>query len=106
MRELHWHASDEWNFFLKGSARITVYAAQGNARTLDYSAGSVGYIPEDMTHYIENTGDEPVVVLEVLQADHFSGELLFFYFFGIWTSRLLLLGFRQNLSGMGDEFVY
>lgn len=28
MRELHWHStSDEWNIFLQGTARITVYAA-------------------------------------------------------------------------------
>ena len=28
MRELHWHSnSDEWNIFLTGTARITVYAA-------------------------------------------------------------------------------
>lgn len=72
MREIHWHSSDEWNFFLRGQARITVYNSQGNAKTLDYNPGSVGYIPSDATHYIENTGNEPVVVLEVLQADHFS----------------------------------
>jgi len=72
MREIHWHSSDEWNFFLKGKARITVYAAQGNARTLDYNPGSVGYIPMDMTHYIQNTGNETVIMLEMLQADHFS----------------------------------
>lgn len=78
MREIHWHQQDEWNFFLQGSARITVYAAQGDARTLDYTSGSVGYIPMDMTHYIQNTGDEPVVVLEMLQADHFSGEYFSF----------------------------
>jgi oxalate decarboxylase/phosphoglucose isomerase-like protein (cupin superfamily) len=37
LREIHWHTtSDEWNFFIGGSARIGVYAAQGNARTFDY----------------------------------------------------------------------
>lgn len=80
MREIHWHSSDEWNFFLRGQARITVYNSQGNAKTLDYNPGSVGYIPSDATHYIENTGNEPVVVLEVLQADHFSGKLPLFFF--------------------------
>jgi oxalate decarboxylase family bicupin protein len=72
MREIHWHADDEWNFFLSGSARITVYAAQGNARTLDYGPGSVGYIQKDATHYIQNTGTEPCIVLEVLQAPRFT----------------------------------
>jgi len=45
MREIHWHTtSDEWNFFLAGDARISIYAAQGNARTFDYHAGDCGYV--------------------------------------------------------------
>lgn len=73
LREIHWHTtSDEWNFFLAGTARIGIYAAQANSRTYDYSAGSVGYIPKSMTHYVENVGTEDVIFVEVLQADHFS----------------------------------
>ncbi|KAH8801522.1 RmlC-like cupin domain-containing protein [Xylogone sp. PMI_703] len=73
IREIHWHTtSDEWNFFVSGSARIGIYAAQGNARTFDYHAGDTGYIQKGMTHYVENTGDDDVVFIEVLQADHFS----------------------------------
>lgn len=45
MRELHWHpSSDEWDYFLSGHARITVFAGQGNARTYDFQAGDVGYL--------------------------------------------------------------
>lgn len=45
MREIHWHTtSDEWNFFLSGRARISIYAAVGNARTFDYNAGDCGYV--------------------------------------------------------------
>ncbi|KAK6595590.1 Oxalate decarboxylase OxdD [Botrytis cinerea] len=73
MREIHWHTtSDEWNFFISGSARISIYAAQGLARTFDYRAGDCGYIPKGMTHYVENTGNDDVIFIEVLQADHFS----------------------------------
>lgn len=73
IRELHWHtSSDEWNFFVAGSARISIYAAQGNARTFDYHAGDCGYIPKTQSHYVENIGDDDVVFIEVLQADHFS----------------------------------
>ncbi|KAI5779199.1 RmlC-like cupin domain-containing protein [Peziza echinospora] len=73
MRELHWHpSSDEWNFFLSGNARISVYAAKGNARTFDYQEGDVGYIPKSMSHYIENIGDTDVVVLEVLKSARFT----------------------------------
>ncbi|RDW59490.1 putative oxalate decarboxylase oxdC [Coleophoma cylindrospora] len=73
IREIHWHTtSDEWNFFLAGNARISIYAAQGNARTFDYHAGDCGYIPKSMTHYVENIGTDDVIFIEVLQADHFS----------------------------------
>lgn len=73
MRELHWHTtSDEWNFFLQGSARMTIFKAPSSSRTFDYTAGDVGYIEAAECHYIENTGTEDVIFLEVLQAPKFS----------------------------------
>ena len=73
LRELHWHLnSDEWNFFIKGNARITIYQAPSSSRTFDYGPGDVGYIPMTFSHYIENTGDEDVVLLECLKAPKFS----------------------------------
>src|SRR5437773_9083761 len=45
MRELHWHPNaDEWQFFISGKARMTVFATGGRARTLDFEAGDVGYV--------------------------------------------------------------
>jgi len=73
MRELHWHqTSDEWNFFIKGSARITIYTAPQSSRTFDYTAGDVGYIPASNSHYIENTGTEDMIYLEVLKQGVFT----------------------------------
>jgi len=73
MREMHWHPnSDEWSFFISGNARMTVYAATANARTFDYTIGDVAYIPHAMSHYIENTGTDDVVVLEVLADKKFT----------------------------------
>ena len=73
MREMHWHlTSDEWNYFLEGSARITVFQAPQASRTFDYTAGDVGYIPASNAHYIENTGTEDVIFLEVLQQAKFT----------------------------------
>ncbi|KAE9377949.1 Bicupin, oxalate decarboxylase/oxidase [Stipitochalara longipes BDJ] len=73
MRELHWHlTSDEWNFFIQGSARITDYMAPDSSRTFDYTAGDIGYIPASNSHYIENTGTEDVIFLEVLKQDKFT----------------------------------
>jgi oxalate decarboxylase len=73
MRELHWHPNtDEWQYYLEGQARMTVFAAAGRARTFDYQAGDVGYVPFAMGHYVENTGDEPLRFLEMFHSDHFA----------------------------------
>ncbi|KAL2865002.1 putative oxalate decarboxylase [Aspergillus lucknowensis] len=73
MREVHWHpSSDEWSFFIKGTGRATLLEAPSTATTFDYHPGDVGYFPKSHSHYIENTGDEDLVFVEVLQADRFS----------------------------------
>ncbi|RDA93034.1 hypothetical protein CP533_0695 [Ophiocordyceps camponoti-saundersi (nom. inval.)] len=73
MREMHWHTtSDEWDYFLQGSGRATIYKAPDAANTFDFTAGDVGYIPQAAAHYVENTGNEDLVFLEVLQAPKFS----------------------------------
>ena len=59
MRELHWHpTTDEWQYYISGRGRMTVFASIGSARTFDYQAGDVGYVPFAMGHYVENTGDD------------------------------------------------
>jgi oxalate decarboxylase len=66
LRELHWHPhADEWQYYVKGKGRMTVFAAGGLARTMDFQGGDVGYIEISMPHYIENTGDEDLVFVEV-----------------------------------------
>ncbi len=73
MRELHWHPNnDEWQYYIEGRGRMTVFASQGKARTFDYQAGDVGYVPFAMGHYIENTGDTPLRFLEIFKSDHYA----------------------------------
>jgi oxalate decarboxylase len=73
MRELHWHPnSDEWQYYLSGQGRMTVFASGGKARTFDYQAGDVGYVPFAMGHYVENTGTETLTFLEMFRSDRFS----------------------------------
>jgi oxalate decarboxylase len=73
MRELHWHPNaDEWQYFISGRARMTAFASDGKARTFDYQAGDVGYVPFAMGHYVENIGDEPVRFLEMFKSDRFA----------------------------------
>ena len=73
MRELHWHPNaDEWQYYLSGNARMTVFASGGKARTFDYQAGDVGYVPFAMGHYVENTGNEMLRFLEMFRSDHYA----------------------------------
>jgi len=73
LRELHWHPNnDEWQYWLSGHARMTVFGSSGKARTFDFYAGDVGYVPFPMGHYFENVGSEPVQMLEVFRSDHFA----------------------------------
>ena len=73
MREIHWHPdADELQYYISGKARMTVFDAVNNARTFDFVAGDVGYVPRTLTHYIENIGTEPVRVLNVFHKSHYS----------------------------------
>jgi oxalate decarboxylase len=73
MRELHWHpTADEWQYYVSGRARMTVFASDGTAQTFDYRAGDVGYVPFAMGHYIENLGDQPVRFLEMFRSDRYA----------------------------------
>lgn len=73
MRELHWHPNtDEWQYYISGRARMTVFASGGKARTFDFQAGDVGYAPFSMGHYVENTGDEPLRYLEMFRSSYFA----------------------------------
>ena len=66
LREMHWHPlSDEWQYYVSGKGRMTVFEAGALARTFDFEEGDVGYINMSMPHYIENTGAEDLVFLEV-----------------------------------------
>jgi len=69
IRELHWHQNaDEWQYFISGKGRMTVFATGGRARTMNFQAGDVGYIEKTLPHYIENTGDTDLKFLEMFKA--------------------------------------
>ncbi|PFH51095.1 hypothetical protein AMATHDRAFT_3360 [Amanita thiersii Skay4041] len=73
MRELHWHPTeDEWSLFLEGTGRVTIFAAQSNARTFDYQAGDIGYVPGSMGHYVENTGNTTLRFLEIFRSEKYE----------------------------------
>ena len=73
LRELHWHPNaSEWQFWLSGKARMGVIANEGRARTMDFNANDVGFVPAVAGHYIENIGDTDLVFLEMFKADEFQ----------------------------------
>ena len=49
-----------------------VFAASGQARTFDFQAGDVRYMPFAMGHYIENTGATPLRFLEIFKGGYYS----------------------------------
>ncbi len=73
MREIHWHPNnDEFQYFISGQARMTVFADTGASRTFDYRAGDVGYVPVGYAHYVQNTGNETVWFLEAFRSERFE----------------------------------
>ena len=73
LRELHWHPNaDEWQYYIKGSARMTVFDTGPRAQTADFRPGDVGYVKKSLGHYVQNTGDTDLVFLELFKSDRFA----------------------------------
>jgi oxalate decarboxylase len=100
LRELHWHPNeDEWQYYVKGSGRMSVFAAGGRARTMDFQAGDVGYIDKSVPHFIENTGDTDLVFLEVFPTPHYE-DISLAEWLAHTPSRLV----DQHI-GVGEDFL-
>jgi oxalate decarboxylase len=73
MMEMHWHPNaDEWQYYIKGTGRMTVFNTGPAAITADFHAGDIGYVRKALGHYIENTRKTDLVVMEVFKADRFE----------------------------------
>ncbi len=73
LREMHWHPNvSEWQYWIKGKGRMTVVLTGGKARTMDFNANDVGFVPAMAGHYIENTGTEDLVFLEMFKSSHYQ----------------------------------
>jgi oxalate decarboxylase len=71
LREMHWHPHSEWQYYIGGSARMTVFASAGEARTMDYKPNDVGYVPAVAGHYLQNTGNDDMVFLALFKSNQF-----------------------------------
>ncbi len=73
LRELHWHPNaSEWQFWVAGRGRMTVFNGKGDARTMDFHANDVGFVPKMAGHYIENTGSDDCIFLELFPVGEFQ----------------------------------
>jgi oxalate decarboxylase len=73
IRELHWHPNaDEWQYYIGGTGRMTVFATGGRARTMDLQAGDVGYIQKTLPHYVQNTGTTDLKFLEMFKSGFYQ----------------------------------
>ena len=73
MREMHWHPNaDEWQYYIKGTAQMTVVSAGPKAVTTNFTPGDVGYVKRSNGHYVKNTGDTDLVFLEVFKAGSYQ----------------------------------
>jgi oxalate decarboxylase len=73
LRELHWHPhADEWQYYIKGNARMTVFDTGPRAQTADFRPGDVGYVKKNLGHYVQNTGETDLVFLELFKADRYA----------------------------------
>ncbi|MCJ1444105.1 MAG: hypothetical protein MMC23_004605 [Stictis urceolatum] len=104
IREMHWHPNaDEWSFFIRGRARVTIFAAEGTARTFDYVPGDVGIVPRNMGHFVENIGDEPIEMLEIFRADEFR-DFSLFQWMGETPKKLVIDHLFKDDKKGGEKF--
>ena len=64
LRELHWHPhADEWQFYVRGKARVGVFGSHGRTRVEEFGPNDVGFVQQGYGHYIEHIGDEPTEII-------------------------------------------
>ena len=73
LREMHWHPhADEWQYYVKGGARVTIFGSHGRVRTEEFKAGQVAFIKQGYGHFIEQTGDEPTQLLILFNSGEYQ----------------------------------
>ncbi|PZQ95911.1 MAG: oxalate decarboxylase [Cereibacter sphaeroides] len=75
IRDMHWHPNaDEWQYYLEGTAEMSVFLAEGTVVTEQFEAGDIGYVPMGAGHYIKNTGDGVLRVLIGFNNGHYEAN--------------------------------
>jgi oxalate decarboxylase len=70
---MHWHPNaDEWQYWVKGQGRMTVFNTGPQAMTMDFRAGDIGVVRRNYGHYIQNTGTTDAQVLAVFKTAQYE----------------------------------
>jgi oxalate decarboxylase len=73
VREPHWHPhANEWQYYISGRARMTIFGSHGRARTEEFSPGDAGYVPQGFGHYIETVGNDPCRILSAFDSGDYQ----------------------------------
>lgn len=69
LRAMHWHPNaDEWQYYIKGKARMSVFNTGPNVLTTDFNPGDIGYVKRNHGHYVQNVGDTDMQFIAVFRA--------------------------------------
>ncbi|MGE5207231.1 MAG: cupin domain-containing protein, partial [Chlamydiota bacterium] len=64
LREMHWHPNaDEWQFYISGRSRVTIFGAHGRTATEEFAPGQIAFIKQGFGHFVEQMGDAPTRIL-------------------------------------------
>jgi oxalate decarboxylase len=73
LREMHWHPNaDEWQLYLSGQARVSIFGAHGRTKTAAFAPGQVAFIKQGFGHFVEQVGDEPTKVLILFNSPEYQ----------------------------------
>jgi oxalate decarboxylase len=97
LREMHWHPNaDEWQYYISGHARMTVFGSGGRSKLEEFGPGDVGYVPQGYGHYIENASEtEPCQTIIVLNSGDYQ-EISLSQWMASNTAELLGTNFKVS----------
>jgi oxalate decarboxylase len=73
LREMHWHPNaDEWQYYVSGRARVTIFGAHGRSKTEEFERGQVAFIKQGFGHFVEQVGNEPTRILAMFNSPVFE----------------------------------
>jgi len=73
MRELHWHPNaDEWQYYMQGSARMTVFNTGPHANTTDFRAVTSAWSAATSATTSRTPATNDLIFIETFRSDHYE----------------------------------